>query len=393
MNADKQTNKTLYSIPVWFLAGRMILLLSLPIEGLKSYGDFWNFFNLAAAGWPYLQIWVEFPPIFPFLSRIIYLAVGGKEHAYVYILAMFFSIVQAVNIYLFIRIAEKSLIANERIQRTVVYSMLLVGLFYGWAYFDSLGVFFLLLSIYLSLRGSRLSPGFAMGLGGLVKWFPVFVFPASVKWRGAKNSIRIGLILIATIVIAWGLLYAISPEFVTASLVSQTAKGSWETAWAIIDGNFGTGNFNVNSNRFDALTATLPAGNPSRISPLLTLPVFLLIGLFVFLKAKIATGKEFIAFSGFTMVLFLLWAPGYSPQWMLYLLPLVLLRFDQYRGILVGLVLVLINLLEWPIILSRGLFNYLSWTILLRTFFFVVLAVLFVEIIFREGQKSQGEVF
>jgi len=392
MNADKQTNKTLYSIPVWFLAGRMILLLSLPIEGLKSYGDYWNFFNLAAAGWPYFDIWVEFPPIFPFLSRVIYLAVGGKEHAYIYVLAMFFSIVQAVNVYLFIRIAQKSLIASEWIQRAIVYSLLLVGLFYGWSYFDSLGVFFLLLSLYLSLRGNRLSPGYAMGVGGLVKWFPVFVFPAYVKWRGVKNSIKIGLILIATTVIAWGLLYAVSPEFVKASLVSQSAKGSWETVWAILDNNLGTGNFNINSNRFDALTATLPAGNPSRISPFLTLPVFLLLGLFVMLKAKIGTEKKFIAFSGFTMILFLLWSPGYSPQWMLYLLPLVLLSFDQNRGNLVGLVLVLLNLLEWPIILSRGLFDYLSWTILLRTVFFGFLAVLFVEIIFREDHKSRGEV-
>jgi len=390
MNADKQIQKTLYSIPVWFLAGRMILLLSLPIEGLKSYGDYWNFFNLAAAGWPFIDIWVEFPPVFPFLSRVIYLAVGGKEHAYIYILAMLFSIIQAANVYLFILIAQKRFIASEWIQRTIVYSMLIVGLFYGWAYFDSLGVFFLLLSIYLSLRGDRLSPGYAMGLGGLVKWFPIFVFPAYVKWRGMKKSVRIGLVLIVTIVIAWGFLYAISPEYVTASLVSQTAKGSWETVWAIIDGNLGTGNFNVNSNRFNALTATLPAGNSSRISPFLTLPIFLLLGLFVMLKAKIGTEKKFIAFSGFTMVLFLLWSPGYSPQWMLYLLPLVLLSFDQSRGILAGLVLVLINLLEWPIILSRGLFEYLSLAIILRTVFFVFLAVLFIEIIFSVDIKSQG---
>jgi len=392
MNTGEQTKKIVYSIPVWFLVGRMILLLSLPIEGLKSYGDYWNFFNLAAAGWPYLDIWVEFPPIFPFLSRIIYLAVGGKEHAYIYLLAMFFSIFQAINVYLFIQIAQKSLVNSEWIQRAIVYCLLLVGLFYGWTYFDSLGVFFLLLSIYLSLSGSSLGPGFSMGLGGLVKWFPVFVFPAFLKWQDAKNSVRIGLILIATIVIAWGLLYAISPEFVKASLVSQAAKGSWETVWAVFDGNLGTGNFNINSNRLDPLTASLPAGNPSRISPYLTFPFFLLIGFFVMLKAKISTEKKFIAFTGFTMILFFLWSPGYSPQWMLYLLPLILLSFDQNRGILASLVLVLMNLLEWPIILSRGLFNYLGWIVILRTSFFVLIAVLFGQIIFRDGHKSQGEV-
>ena len=41
-----------------FLFARLIMIISIPIEGLKSYGDFWNFYNLASLGRPFLDLWV-----------------------------------------------------------------------------------------------------------------------------------------------------------------------------------------------------------------------------------------------------------------------------------------------------------------------------------------------
>ena len=78
--------------------------------------------------------------------------------------------------------------------------------------------------------------------------------------------------------------------------------------------------------------------------------------------------------------MFFLWSPGYSPQWILYLLPLVILCFKNNRSRLLALILVLVNLLEWPILLSRGLFQFLEEIILLRTAIFILLALLFAQI-------------
>jgi hypothetical protein len=178
-------------------------------------------------------------------------------------------------------------------------------------------------------------------------------------------------------------LFVLSPEFTKASLISQGAKGSWETVWALIDGNLGTGNFSEAADRLNPATASLAAGYPPRISPYLTLPVFLLIGIAFMVKARLDSEQKFIAFTGLTLVLFLLWSPGYSPQWILYLLPLVLLALDVDRSLLVSLVLVLINLLEWPIILSRGLFQFLGIVIVLRT-------VIWILLVFLLGQKVLG---
>ena len=58
---------------VLLVAARMMLLMSQPESGLWGYGDSYHFFELAALpGWPYFDHWVEFPPVFPFLSETIF---------------------------------------------------------------------------------------------------------------------------------------------------------------------------------------------------------------------------------------------------------------------------------------------------------------------------------
>ena len=79
-----------------------------------------------------------------------------------------------------------------------------------------------------------------------------------------------------------------------------------------------------------------------------------------------------VAFIGATWSLFLLWSPGWSPQWILYLLPLVLLAIPFQRAVMISLCLVLISILEWPILLSRGLFDLMWIPVVLRTFIIIL---------------------
>lgn len=386
MSGYKKAKRINIRIPLLFFIARLVLMLSLPLEGIQSFGDYWNFYNLAGLGRPFWDIWVEFPPLFPFLSRGIYSLIGGREHAYIYLGALFFSLVQAGSVYLFQRIAEEIWGRDGGLQRTIVYALLLVGLFYGWAYFDCLAVFLTLLGLYLVIQSKQISAGVVLGLGGLTKWFPLLVLPAVWKWTGGKKAIRVVISALLVILMVWGVLYVVSPSLTAASLISQGAKGSWESIWAILDGNLHTGNFNPAANRLDPATASLPAGNPSVVSSWLTLLVFAGAGLFLFWKAKIHTVDQLTAFSGLTLVLFFLWSPGYSPQWVLFLLPLVLLSFVNSRSLLVGLVIVLINLLEWPLLLSRGLFQYLPALIILRSVIYGIVGMLFIGIVFKDDK-------
>lgn len=367
-------------VPLAFLTARLILFLSLPLEGIRSFGDYWDYTLLAKLGWPFWDIWVEYPPLFPFLSRLLFQLAGGRPHSYEYLLALLFSVAQAGNLYLFLKLAEKIHPPQEMQQRGMAYFALLIGLFYGWAYFDPLAVMALLLGLYWLLTERDIPAALALGLGALTKWFPILALAAVWKWRPPHQALKITLIALGIITLAWGGLYALSPEMTKASLASQGAKGSWETVWALIDGNIRTGNFGPDADRTLPPTAYQPIGNPPRLSSWATLIIFAALGLWAFLRLDLKTELQIIAFVGLTLVIFLLWSPGYSPQWTLYLLPLILLVIPGREGILLGLVFVLINLLEWPILLSRGYFWSLWLIIPLRTLLLGLIGMRFWQI-------------
>ena len=382
-------NEDLLRLPLLFLAARLILFLSLPRTGLQAYGDFWNFYHIAKLGIPFIDNWVEFPPVFPFLSRLVYLLVNGRQHAYEYLFAILFSVFQALGIYVFQLMAREIYPKGQTQGISLQYTFLLVGLFYGWAYFDPLAVLFMLLGMYYLLRERDYRAGIIIGIGGLVKFFPVLALASAWKWRGGKNAIKtIAIVLIAFLLI-YGSLYLMAPDNTLASLSSQGNKGSWETVWAMLDGNCGTGNFSPEINRLDHQTAYLPSGNPAVISPWLTLAVFCGIGFAVFLFSRVDDPMSFLAFAGFTLIMFFLWSPGYSPQWVLYLLPFSLLCLSSLRRTLISLTLVLINLAEWPVLLSRGGFEYLGGLIIIRTMLFLVLAWSMLELFFDPLKKDQ----
>ena len=378
-------------IPLLFLIARLVLLISLPPKGIQSYGDFWNFFHLAGLGQPFRDLWVEFPPLFPFLSRGIYLIVGGREHSYIYLSVIIFSVIQAGTVFLFQKIAEMIWGPEKGLKMTVFYSFLVLGLFYSWAYFDCLAVFLTMLGLYLLARSKEGKAGLALGLGGLVKWFPILALPAAWKWLGWKKGLRTLLSGLIVIFITWTILYGISPDMTRASLISQGAKGSWESIWALVDGNLNTGNFPPGADRLDPATATLSSGNPAIISPWITLLVFGGFGAYLFLRAEVKTVRQLVAFSGLTLIMFFLWSPGYSPQWMLFILPLIMLVVEENRNYLIAVTVVLVNLLEWPIMLSRGLFQGLPGLIVLRSLIYVLIAVLLIRVVLP-GNSSSKEI-
>jgi len=359
-----------------FMAGRLILLVSLPLEALQGYGDYWNFYRQAAMGLPFFDFWTEFPPLFPFLSRIIYLLTQGSEHAYTYALAVILSFIQAGSISIFYLLGDQLPERHLLYHRTGLYAFFTLGLFYSWGYFDALAVFFMLLGLLYSLKGRDLLSGLSVSAGLLAKWFPSLAAPAVIKMKDKRGAFRFLAALLILSIGVWGGLYLVSPEYTAASLTSQNLKGSWETIWALMDGNLRTGNFG-------AVDRTLldfdfgQAGREAVISPWITLLIIGGLGFYLWIRTPLETPFAVTAFTGLTIVMFFLWSPGYSPQWVLYLLPMVLLVFPVREAGLWGLVLILINLLEWPLLLSRGMFTSLYWLIPLRTILYLLLGVRF----------------
>ena len=380
--------KLLKSLPWFFLVARFTLILTLSLEGLRDYGDFIHFYRLAGMGWPFLEIWVEFPPVFPFLSALLHNLTGDRQHAYDYLLVILFTLVDAANIALFVRLLRRLHSAGEGGVRAMMYLALLIGLGYSWWFFDSLAVFFMLLALVLFFDGSNTRTGLALAFGALTKLFPLLVLPAIWKARPLRQALQISIIAAGLTVLVYGTLYVASPQMTAASIRSQASKGSWETVWALLDGNFDTGNFGPEAERTDPQYARLLRGNPARLPSWLTLIPFAALGGWLWWKARLKSERSVLAFLGLTWCLFLLWSPGWSPQWVLFLLPIILLVLPEREALLLSLALVLINLLEWPLLLSRG-YNWGLWlTVSIRTLLLVLLAVECWKVVRSEDSRN-----
>lgn len=373
-------------------AARLLMLISMPLEGLHGYGDFWHFYNLGRLpGLPFFDYWIEFPPVFAFLAELLARVAGEQEHVFAYLLFFILTAADCGSLYLFTRLVERLYSEDtgvNRLIRPVFYLLSLLVLAYNWWYFDPLAVFLMLLGITLIFKRRSLGAGLAIGAGILTKMFPALVLLAI--WR--RWTIRHAAILILStllpVALVWGVLWSLSPRFTQASLLSQATKSSWETVWALVDNNYITGNFGEDPTRLDPAATQVLMGNPPVVSPWLRLVVFGAIGLAAIWRIRPQNDRQSLGVLGFGWCLFLLWSSGWSPQWMLFLLPLVLLVLPGRTAVLFSLMLALVNLLEWPVLLSRGFFWALPLTIGIRTLLFLLLAVSFYQVMGEKGNAQ-----
>jgi hypothetical protein len=375
-----------------FVFSRLVLFVSLPFIGVIGYGDAFHFYHLAGMGWPLFDYWVEFPPIFPMISTLLFRLVAGRESAYYYALALLLTCVQAANIYLIQRLAQRVYKDGSAEKRVWIYFSLLLGLGYGWWFFDPIPVFTMLLGLVWLFEGKDLHTGIVLALGALTKIFPLLVLAAAWRYRPGRRAFFVTVTTLSITVIVYLGFWLASPQMTSASLQSQANKGSWETVWALVDGNIHTGNFGSDAERVDPTTAKIPQGNPPRFAPWITLLPFSLIGLWLFVRSAAMNEKTCVAFLGLTWCVFSLWSPGWSPQWVLYFLPLILLALPLQLGALSATCFLLINLIEWPLLLSRGFFWGLWMTIPVRTLLIVILAVMFFRAIQQHSRDFELEV-
>ena len=356
-----------------FIVSRLIFIAAMPLEALRGYGDFSHFYNLSKLGAPYFDFWVEFPPLFPFLSALISWLSAGREHVYDYLLVFILTAAQVVSLGIFLRLADKIHRGKAAERRGWIYFGLLLGLAYGWWYFDPLAVMLQMLGLLWILDQKVIQAGVAIGLGILLKFFPGLLLVVAWWSLPFRKALNVTLIACGIVLLVYGSLMLTSPAMTIASLRSQGSKGSWETIWALIDGNLQTGNFGSLNERSDPETALLLRGNPAQVPAWLSLIPFVGLGVLILSRKAPEDDLQRIALLGLTWGLFLLWSTGYSPQWVLYLLPVILLILPEKEALLFGFAFIFVNLLEWPVLLSRGYFWGLWLTVPLR----YVLLILF----------------
>ncbi|RME76640.1 MAG: DUF2029 domain-containing protein, partial [Chloroflexi bacterium] len=376
-----------------FVSFRLMVLLAFPPENLIFYGDYRHYFNLAdmtrRGFYPYLHYWYEFPPIFPWLNIGVYWLAGQQLKNYIPLLALVLLLAEAGNLVLLYRLA-RLLFDPRRAERLAwIYTALFTPVFFWLGNFDALTTFFILLSLYALLTDRPRLLGLGLGLGAMVKYVPVILLATVWRAKGLKTALgQAAAVLVIGLVLFAPFLWA-NPTMTLASLAAQAGKSSYQTVWALIDGNYTTGNFGPLIDHFDPAKAVQPVNNPARIPTWLTFIPFGLLGLWVLTRPRRLPDRRLdaVCFTAFTFLLFFLWSQGWSPQWQTFLIPLLLLALPERQAVLFVVVLGFINFLEWPVILSRGLTQFLPLTIILRTLIFVLLAVKLYQML-EEGPRA-----
>jgi hypothetical protein len=113
MDDDRQRSSFSQQQIALILAGivvfaRLVNLIAMPIEGLRGYGDFLNYYlPNQLAGLPFIHYWVEYPPLFPFLTHFLYQLSAGKEHIFTYLLISVLTAADAGSLVLFWMISNR----------------------------------------------------------------------------------------------------------------------------------------------------------------------------------------------------------------------------------------------------------------------------------------------
>lgn len=384
--------------PIWlvlmvFVSARLMMLMTWPVENLSLYGDYVHSFGLGAlsrtGSLPYVQYWSEYPPLFPFLNLVLYRLSGEVFKNYALLLSLTLLVFETCSLYVLYRLAGDVWGKDRAAQIGWIYAALFVPALIWLGTFEAITALFVLAALWALRRGWPGWAGVFIGLGAITKLWPLVFVLVVWRERGWRSALTSGLIVLLVCVAVIGPLLAISPDFTLASLQAQLSKSSWQTVWALLDGNLtNTGNFGPLDERFDPARATATLHNSSRLPIWLTFVPFAALGLFLIRQPRRQDERDMPIFAALIVTLLLLWSKGWSPQWQMVYIPLVLLSLAPARGVLFVVALGFVNILEWPVILSRGFTQLLPLTIGGRTLIFALLG----WELYRELTADSGRV-
>lgn len=332
----------------------MTLLLFRPGGYIADYSEY-NTGYLAFARWsdkglyPFIHYWLEWPPLFPWLVvgvyRLSLLIPSWVDPRLWYdtLLGLALLPFEIGNLVVTYLLALELYDQGKAFRSALIYTLLFAPLYFwlGWA--DCMPLFFLLLGLYFIIRQRATFAGIALGLGFMTKITPAVIL--AVGWRALSTLRRkIGLLLaFGVTMLAIALPFLLTrPQFLIASFRSMVARSSWETVWALLEGYYSYGV--IAGERFDPL-AKVATHSSTLPWPLITLS-FALLYLWLFTRPWHDDKKHTIAFAGLTVNLFTLYSKGYSPQFIVQIIPFVVLLLPHLRGVIYILLLDGLNFLE-----------------------------------------------
>ncbi len=344
---------------------------------------------------PYLDYWVEYPPVFPWTAsglKLLSVHFGATEAAFQVLFGLLLVVFETGTLILIYRIVTRIWDEPRGLLAAVAYASLFYPIYIANRNFDGMAVFFLLLGVYALVEGRRHSATLALALGLLTKVFPVAGFPALLS--GATLASRARYLAIALGVVGGALLplALVGRDFFVASITNMALRPGWETVWALADGYFSFGWIH----RFRESTDTAIEFNYVPDLPAVVWPAaaIVLLAFYAFLALRRWPQHPALSvwMSGAALAAFGLYLKGWSPQFMVWLLPFVIIAYPGGRGYVLATGLSGLALLEWPAYFT--LWSDRPWVlwviVIVRSLALLALGVMFTRRLFALEPRQPG---
>lgn len=345
---------------------------------------------------PYLDYWVEYPPVFPWIAsglKLLSVPLGGDEPAFQVLFSLMMVGFEAGILWLIYAIAVRVWDGPRGLVAAAAYAALFYPIYIANRHFESIAVFFLLLGVYLVIRERRHTATLALALGVLTKLFPVAALPALLAGQSWSARVRLVGLALAAVGGALAPLAVLGREFFVASFQNMLMRPAWETVWALADGYFGFGwihryRQSPNTALEFNYTPDLPAAAWWGVA-LVVAGLYALLAL----QRRPLTPAATVWTTGLALAAFALHLRGWSPQFMVWLLPFAVLAFPGGRGFLIATGLSVLALLEYPAYFT--LWSGHEWAlwilVVARTLAIAALGAVFARRLWREARSTAGK--
>lgn len=366
------------------------------------------------------NVWTPYPQGMVIISYILYVLSSGFSNILIllfgdfrgfYALSVFgllfnILILFIPNILIFILIF---LIGKEFNEKLGIYLCLAYAFFWTPFYYivlteyvyDPLPVLFTVLSIYLLIKCNVKSSAVFLGLGVVTKLFPVILFPVFFKYlKTSKDKAIFSIIFSAVLIVFFMPFMAANVEFFFSPYYWQSGRPPWQSMYTFFAW-FSHMPFNYSqayywgdtqiswiavgiAPKLETLTVAIPR-QPGMWWNIVSVIGMLLSMAPVFIK-KIEAKNELLDWSLYSIIVFMFWNIGWSPQYVLFILPLVLFLFrkNPINGIFLAFVLQVSVGLAYPVLLPFAMsgapvfiiWYWLAELVRYLIFIFIILVIL-----------------
>ncbi|HDN80924.1 MAG TPA: hypothetical protein ENG33_10725 [Chloroflexi bacterium] len=352
----------LISLVILFVSFRFFALMLLRPGGfIADYSDF-NTSFLPFARWsryalyPYVHFWMEYPPLFPWLVVVLYrlsllLPPWNDPRLWFNTLMGLTVLAFEVGNLMLIYLIGCRIWGRDKGRLAGWFYLGLFAPFYtalGW--FDNPPLFFILLALYLWLLKGNLGPrfrwasGIALGIGFMLKIVPGLALPLGFRLFPKKKSLLLyASAFTITVALISAPFFLQNPRLFITSFRAMAGRSSWETVWALVDNYYSYGV--IAGDRFS--TPESFAVHPSRIPGIVPFLLWSVVYLGILsYRGGWGESRRLVAAVALVFTSYFLFAKGYSPQHIVYLLPFIILLMPNLKGIVYAIILTWFNLME-----------------------------------------------